>query len=66
MPFGATVTVKCPSCGKFVAQISGTSAEVVLNCKTRKCGSVLKVDYDNGAVTMSIVGKSNEFTPAKR
>ena len=66
MTFGATTTVKCPACGKFVAQITGTTAEVVLNCKTRKCGCELKVCYDNGAVTVSVVGKSNEYSPVKR
>ena len=59
-------TVKCPSCGKFAARISGTTAEVVLNCKTRDCGSELKVDYNNGRVAVAIVGKSNAYIPAKR
>ena len=66
MTFGATTTVKCPACGKFVARIAGTSAQVVVNCKTRKCGCELKLDYDNGNVTVSVLGKSNEYTPAKR
>jgi hypothetical protein len=66
MPFGSTTTIKCPACGKFVARISGTTAEVVVNCKTRKCGCELKVNYDNGAVTVGVVGKSNEYTPAKQ
>ena len=59
-------TVKCPACGKFAARISGTTAEVVLNCKTRDCGSELKVDYNNGMVSVAIVGKSNAYIPAKR
>lgn len=66
MTVGATTTVKCPACGKFAARISGTTAEVVFNCKTRDCGCELKVTYDNGAVSVSIVGKSNVYTPAKR
>lgn len=67
MTVGAATTVKCPSCGKFAARITGVSAEVVLNCKTRGCGSELKVEYNNGAVAVSIVGKSNEyFDPVKR
>lgn len=66
MPVGVTTTVKCPACGKFAARISGTTAEVIFNCKTRGCGSELKVDYDNGRVMVSILGKSNEYTPAKR
>ena len=66
MPVGATTPVKCPACGKFVARITGISAEVVINCKTRKCGCELQVNYDNGQVTVSVVGKSNEYTPAKR
>ena len=66
MTVGVATTVKCPSCGKFAARISGTTAEIIFNCKTRGCGCELKVDYDNGAVAVSIVGKSNEYTPAKR
>lgn len=66
MTVGAMTTVKCPACGKFAARISGTTAEVVLNCKTRGCGTELKLNYDNGAVTVSILGKSNEYTPARR
>ena len=66
MTVGVTMTVKCPACGKFAARITGTSAEIVFNCKTRNCGSELKVTYDNGAVTVSILGKSNEYVPLKR
>ncbi len=66
MTSGEPTTVKCPACGKFVARISGLSAEVILNCKTRKCGCELKLDYDNGAVTVAVIGKSNEYVPVKR
>lgn len=59
-------TVKCPACGKFAARISGTTAEVIFNCKTRDCGSELKVDYNNGQVTVVIVGKSSVYIQAKR
>jgi len=65
MTVGTATTVKCPACGKFVARIAGISAEVVLNCKTRRCGCELKVEYDNGTVTVSVLGKSNEYFPAK-
>lgn len=66
MTVGATTTVKCPACGKFAARITGISVEVVFNCKTRNCGSELKVEYDNGVASVSVVGKSNEYTPARR
>jgi hypothetical protein len=66
MTVGAATTVKCPRCGKFAARIIGTSAEIVLNCKTRGCGSELKVEYDNGKVAVSIVGKSNTYFDSVR
>lgn len=66
MNSGDPTTVKCPACGKFVARITGIAAEIVLNCKTRKCGSELKVEYDNGSVTVAVVGRSNEYSPLKR
>lgn len=66
MTVGVATTVKCPGCGKFAARISaGTNAEVTFNCKTRDCGCELKITYDNGSVAVSIVGKSNAYTPAK-
>ena len=66
MTVGVMTNVKCPACGKFAARITGISAEVIFNCKTRKCGSELKVAYDNGTVTVSILGKSNEYVPLKK
>jgi hypothetical protein len=62
----ATQIVKCPCCGKFVAKISGVSAEVTLNCKTTRCGSELRIEFSNGAVVVSVVGKSNQYSPMKR
>lgn len=66
MSAGDETTVKCPACGKFAAKIAGTSAQIIFNCKTRGCGSELKVEYDNGAVSVAIVGKSNEYSPVRR
>jgi len=66
MPVGVTTTVKCPTCGKFAARISGSNAEIILNCKTRRCGCELKVEYDNGRVAVSVIGKSSEYTPTRR
>jgi phage FluMu protein Com len=60
MSDASATTVKCPACGKFLAQVSGVRAQVILNCKTRRCGSEIRITYADGAVTTSVVGKSNE------